>query len=149
MLREQVLILINMSKKEKTFLGVGWGFPPTFDKTSSNVTMVSNELDIKQSLHIYFNTKLGERIMRPDYGCVVYDYLFDLDSDGMLGTLAVELKKTLRKYEPRINVFNVDISRSNKEDGVIMVKVDYEIEATNVRDNIVYPFYINEGTNIK
>lgn len=138
-----------MDKKEKSFLGKGWGFPPSFNKNSSNVTMVSNELDIKQSLMIYFNTKYGERIMRPDYGCVVYDYLFELDNDGMMGSLAVELRKTLRKYEPRIHVHNVDVTRSNKQDGLIYVEVDYEIEATNVRDNVVYPFYINEGTNIK
>ena len=58
--------------KEKTFLGIGWSFPPTFNKESSDVKMVSDETDIKESLEIYFNTKLGERIMRPSYGCVIH-----------------------------------------------------------------------------
>mgnify|MGYP003318870550 CR=1 FL=1 len=64
--------------KEKTFLGIGWSFPPTFNKESSDVKMVSDETDIKESLEIYFNTKLGERIMRPSYGCVIHEHIFDL-----------------------------------------------------------------------
>lgn len=137
-----------MSDSEKSFLGVGWSFPPSFEKNKLGVKMVTNEEDIRQSLHIFFSTKLGERIMRPNYGCIVYDYLFEKISDGMLGTIAVELKKTIRLYEPRIIVHEVNISNSKIEDGRIEIEVSYEIEATNVRDNIVYPFYLNEGTNI-
>jgi hypothetical protein len=33
-------------------------------------------------------------------------------------------------------------------DGVVKFRIEYEIQATNIRDNIVYPFYILEGTNI-
>ena len=62
---------------KKSFLGKGWSFPPSFNKTTGNVEMVKNEIDIKQSLVIYFNTKLGERIMRPDYGCVLHDNQFE------------------------------------------------------------------------
>ena len=40
--------------KEKTFLGIGWSFPPTFNKESSDVKMVSDETDIKESLDVVF-----------------------------------------------------------------------------------------------
>ena len=56
--------------QEKSFLGIGWSFPPTFNKERSDVEMTTKEEDIKQSLHIYFNTKLGERIMRQDLSLI-------------------------------------------------------------------------------
>lgn len=42
-----------MDEQEKSFLGVGWGFPPTFNKTRADVEMVSENKDIKESLEIY------------------------------------------------------------------------------------------------
>ena len=39
-----------MDKQEKSFLGVGWAFPPTFNKTIADVEMVTENNDIKESL---------------------------------------------------------------------------------------------------
>ena len=46
-----------MDKQEKIFLGVGWAFPPTFNKTIADVEMVTENNDIKESLEIYFATE--------------------------------------------------------------------------------------------
>ena len=53
-------------EQEKSFLGRGWGFPPTFNKENADVEMVTKEEDIRQSLYIFINTKFGERLMRSD-----------------------------------------------------------------------------------
>jgi len=135
--------------QEKSFLGKGWSFPPTFNKEVADVEMVSKEEDIKQSLHIYFSTRLGERIMRSDYGCIIHDYFFISSNDSAIQALAIELQRSLRNYEPRIIVHNVSAKKSDSVNGLVTIGVDYEIQSNNVRDNIVYPFYINEGTEIK
>lgn len=133
---------------EKSFLGIGWSFPPTFDKTTGSVEMVTKELDIKQSLEIYFNTKLGERIIRPDYGCVIHNRVFDKLDQSILDVLSFELTQSIGKIEPRIIVENVDVRKVDVNNGLIEVYIDYKIITTNVRDNIVFPFYLNEGTHI-
>ena len=135
--------------EEKSFLGIGWGFPPTFDKENAEVIMVTKEEDIRQSLHIFFQTNLGERLMRSDYGCVIHNYLFDRTDDNLLGRLSFEIKQGLKTYEPRIIVHDVNASKSDAINGLIHLEVVYEIHSTNVRDNIVFPFYLNEGTEIK
>jgi phage baseplate assembly protein W len=76
-----------MNNKEKPFLGRGWGFPPTFNKDLSSVEMVSNEKDIKESLNIYLSTKIGERIMRSDYGCLIHDYLFEPSDNNIISSI--------------------------------------------------------------
>ena len=135
--------------KEKTFLGIGWSFPPTFNKESSDVKMVSDETDIKESLEIYFNTKLGERIMRPTYGCVIHEHIFDKIDESILNILSFELTQNIGQIEPRIIVEKIEIKQSSIENGELQISIEYKIISSNVRDNIVFPFYINEGTNIK
>ena len=138
-----------MKNKEKAFLGTGWGFPPTFNKDLLSVEMVSNEKDIKESLQIYLSTKIGERVMRSNYGCLVHDYLFEPFDENIISSIGHEIKRTIYEFEPRIHVHEVTTNKSDVNEGVINIGVFYEIIATNVRDNIVFPFYINEGTNLK
>lgn len=135
--------------KEKTFLGIGWSFPPTFNKESSDVKMVSDETDIKESLEIYFNTKLGERIMRPNYGCIIHEHIFDKIDESILNILSFELTQNIGQIEPRIIIEKIEIKQSSIENGELQISIEYKIISSNVRDNIVFPFYINEGTNIK
>ena len=135
--------------KEKSFLGIGWSFPPNFNNQSANIDTVTKEVDIKQSLEIYFNTKLGERVMRPDYGCVVHNRLFDKLDPSILDILTFELTQNIGLIEPRIIVEKIDINKTDINNGLIEIIVDYTIITTNVRDNIVYPYYINEGTHLK
>jgi phage baseplate assembly protein W len=135
--------------EDNSFLGRGWSFPPTFNKSRAEIEMVSKEEDIKQSLEIYFYTKLGERIMRQDYGCVIHEHLFDRIDGSILEILEIELQENIGFIEPRIKVENISISNLSENEGALEVKIDYTIITTNIRDNIVFPFYLNEGTNIK
>lgn len=136
-------------KNKKSFLGTGWGFPPEFVKTRSEVKMISDEEDIKSSLHILLSTRLGERVMVPDYGCNLDELLFER-LDRTLITYVVELIKTAILYhEPRIDVIAIDISESDPLEGMLLIEIDYRIRATNSRTNMVFPFYKEEGTNIK
>ena len=134
--------------EEKSFLGRGWGYPVSFYKTLGKVNMVSDELDIRQSLEIYLATQRGERLLRLTYGSVMHEYVFERASYGNLNFLCETLKNDMRIYEPRIIVHKVKVDSEKVSDGIVHFTVDYEIQSTNVRDNIVFPFYILEGTNI-
>lgn len=136
-------------EENKTFLGTGWSFPPTFEKSGKNtVSMVSNELDIKQSIEIILNTAVGERINQPDFGANMDDLVFESISGTMIGTLISRINTSLGLYEPRIELEEVSLDRDQSNEGVLLVIIDYTIIAANRRDNIVFPFFLNEGTDI-
>lgn len=136
-----------MENKE-AFLGTGWSFPPEFKKNSKAVVMTSDEADIKSSLEILLSTKIGERIMLPRYGCNMDELIFET-LDRTLKTYVTELIKTaILYYEPRIDAEKIDITRGDDLGGELLVIIDYRIRSTNSRSNLVYPFYIGEGTNI-
>ncbi|RUT69437.1 hypothetical protein D0817_16515 [Flavobacterium cupreum] len=135
-------------ESEKAFLGTGWSFPPEFKKTTNAVVMISDEEDIKSSLEILLSTKIGERIMLPKYGCNMEELLFN-PLNRTLKTFVSELIRTAILYhEPRIDVEKIDISQGDDLNGELLVVLDYKIRATNSRTNMVYPFYMEEGTNI-
>lgn len=129
------------------FLGTGWGFPPEFDSKEGKLLMVSNELDIEQSLHILLTTKLGERIMVPKYGCNLEDMLFQPLNLTVKTEIQDRVKTAILYHEPRIDAEKIEVDDSNQLEGEILIEVHYRVRATNSRKNLVFPFYIKEGTD--
>ncbi len=129
------------------FLGTGWGFPPSFSKPECTVRMVSNEDDICESLHILLRTSLGERAIEPGYGCNLEDAMFESLSTTFVTYLQELIKTAILRYEPRIDLKNA-FFRTTEQEGLLHITLDYVVRSTNSRFNIVFPFYIKEGTNI-
>ncbi len=136
-----------MGVNESDFLGTGWAFPPQFVKGSNSVKMVTKEDDIKQSLQILLSTSLGERFLRPDYGCELHDYLFEPLNRSMKSYLEDLIKTAILRHEPRIKFEKLEMT-TNDNEGLILFELFYWIRTTNTRGNYVYPFYINEGTDL-
>lgn len=133
---------------DKAFLGTGWSFPPAFDKVSKSLRMVSAETDIAQSLEILLSTSLGERVMQPDYGCNLRDYQFESIDNSFLGFIKDLVERAILYYEPRIRLENVTVTEADSIEifeGLIKIKVTYQIESTNSRFNYVYDFYLREA----
>ncbi|MDX8339933.1 GPW/gp25 family protein [Draconibacterium sp. IB214405] len=131
-----------------SFLGTGWSFPPEFQKETKGVKMLQDEEDIKSSLEILLSTRLGERIMVPDYGCNLDELLFK-PLNITVKTYVIDLIKTAILYhEPRIDARKITIDQSNELNGELLINIEYIIRATNSRKNMVFPFYKGEGTEL-
>jgi uncharacterized protein len=141
-------LLNNASTEKKDFLGQGWAFPPDFDATTGTVLMVKHEEDIWQSLQILFSTSLRERVMVPDYGCNLEDYIFTTLNVSRLTYLEELIRKNIALYEPRIKLEQLSIVPTEFE-GRLDITLTYIVRSTNTRFNRVYPFYLQEGTNVE
>ena len=133
----------------KDFLGKGWGFPPTFQRGGAGVVTVKEDVDIQQSLEIILSTEPGERVMRPDFGCNMQAMVFEPMNTSLITYMRDKIEKALLYHEPRIDLKRVEINTANVLEGVVLIEVDYVVRTTNSRQNYVYPYYINEGTDIK
>jgi phage baseplate assembly protein W len=133
---------------EKSFLGRGWSFPPSFNIKTGTNEMVSDEKDIEQSLKIILFTSYGERTMRPDFGSNLSDSVFDSVDSVTINTIEDNITQAVVEFEPRITLHNVVINSDEIYDGRLDIKLDYTIRTINVRTNIVFPYYFKEGTNI-
>ena len=131
--------------KDPSFLGTGWSFPPTFTSGGAEVVTVSSSEDIRQSLEILLATQSGERIMLEEYGCDLHRFLFEEVDQSLINSLAGLISDAILLYEPRITLNDVEISESQAEAGLLLIRIDYTIRTTNSRYNMVYPFYLNEA----
>lgn len=132
---------------ERSFLGRGWSFPPTFLKATKELLMTSEEEDIKKSLEILLSTEIGERFLQPLYGCNLDRFVFE----PMNATVSTELRLTVKRaidlFEPRIKLLSIKLDTALIYEGRVDIAVDYSIIITNTRHNLVYPFYLTEAHN--
>jgi uncharacterized protein len=133
---------------DETFIGTGWGFPPTFNPISGSVATVNGATDINQSLQILLGTQLGERIMRSDFGCNLSPLLFENITVTLLTKIKAIIKLAILKYEPRIDLNSVFFGSEETTQGFLKIEIEYTIRTTNSRQNYVFPFYLEEGTYI-
>ena len=132
---------------DNTFLGRGWSFPPTFDNQGRSVRMVEAEDDIRQSLNILMSTHVGERVMRPTFGWRRDALVFEPISTSFATFLKWEVEKAVLFFEPRVELDSVRFERLADREGLIEMRLDYTVRATNTRNNLVFPFYLDEATN--
>ncbi len=137
----------NKQIDNKGFLGRGWKFPPEFKRGHDTNMMVQHEEDIKESLIILLTTIKGHRLMRPNYGTSVREMIFEPLDTNTATFLSEEIKKAILVHEPRVFVDKVEAIQESLN-GTLTLSIDYTIISSNTRTNLVFPFYLNEGTNI-
>ena len=136
-------------KKEYHFLGRGLSFPPTFHKQMKDLQMVEGPVDIRQSLEIILSTRQRERPLEPAFGCNLDQLLFEPVNLSLVTMLQNRVETALLLYEPRIDVKTVRIEPDEQNEGLLLIKVDYTVPSANSRFNFVYPFYLEEGTDLE
>lgn len=135
--------------KEKNFLGSGWSFPPKFERAESQVALTHDKEDIERSLEILLGTRKGERVMRPSYGCNLDEMVFESFNLSLKTYLANLVETAIIYHEPRIEPLNITVDDTSIFEGRLLIDIEYMIRATNSRYNKVYPFYLEEGTEIQ
>ncbi len=131
--------------KQRAFLGRGWSFPPTFSQATRSIEMVETDQDIRESLIILLSTSIGERLFRPDYGSDLDRMVFEKMTETTKNNIISIVSKAIFNFEPRIKLEAVEVTF---EESTAFINIQYTVISTNVRTNIVYPFYFVEGTHI-
>jgi phage baseplate assembly protein W len=133
---------------EQSFLGRGWSFPPTFDRSLAGVEMLEQEADIVSSLEVLLSTSQGERVMLPQYGCNMKELVFESLDTRMKTLMADKIESAILYHEPRIELEKVRLNDSRELEGVVLIEIVYRVRSINSRFNFVFPFYKLEGTDI-
>jgi len=128
----------------KAFLGVGWAFPPQLGP-DQRLALAAYEKDIEQSIRIILGTNRGERVMRPDFGAGLIEFVFEPANTATMELLKKRVEESLIDWEPRIDVEEVKVTIEPNERNRLDIDVSYRVRATNNLHNLVYPFYLQEG----
>jgi Bacteriophage baseplate protein W len=122
-------------------LGSGLAFPLRVDQRGA-VALAQGEEDIAQAIELILGTAPGERPTRPEFGCRVHDLVFDMIDAAMVGRVDIAIRDALARWEPRIEVTEIDFDLSGVDEGRLDIEIKYRIRATSSERNLVYPFYV-------
>jgi hypothetical protein len=130
---------------DKTWLGEGFAFPITLNETG-DLAHACYEESVRQSILIILGTAKGERVMRPDFGCGIYDLVFEVNSPSTASKISQVVQEALLLFEPRMDVLNIRVDSQLDPDGSqLLISIDYQVRATNNVFNLVYPFFLERS----
>jgi hypothetical protein len=127
-------------------LGSGLAFPLRVD-ARGGVALSHEDEDVREAIALILGTAPGERPMRPEFGCGIHDYVFESVDAYLVGRLAQEVRQALDRWEPRVDVLEVELSiEPNAEGGrvneLVVIDISYRLRSTSDVRNLVYPFYV-------
>ena len=126
---------------ETDILGSGVAFPLRVDRRGG-MALVRAEEDISEAITIILGTAPGERPMRPEFGCGIHNYIFETVDAYTMARLEQEIRIALDRWEPRIELLDVEFGLDRVDHGEVVIEIDYLVRTTNDVRNLVYPFYI-------
>jgi hypothetical protein len=126
---------------DATFVGRGFSWPMEVDHTGS-IRLTDTAEDIERSMRIVLMTAPGERLMRPQFGCRIWDLLFEPVTPNLLGLIAEAVRQAMAQWEPRVEIEDVKPLPDGGDGALVRVQISYRVRATNDRRNLVYPFYV-------
>ena len=135
----------NEMDPTRAFLGVGWAFPPCIEADGSVAEAVYEE-DIRQAIRIIIFTNPGERVMRPDFGAGLNQFVFEPVNTTTMALVENRVRESLIAWEARIDILEVEVTADKGERNKLLIDLTYRVRATNSLHNLVYPFYLREGT---
>ena len=80
------------------------------------------------------------------YGCGLKLLVFENLTESTLTEIQDVIDRAILFFEPRILVDSIEVDIENVYQGIMTIEINYTIRITNSRDNMVYPFYFQEGT---
>lgn len=129
----------------RKFLGTGWKFPVRISH-GGGFAFSQGEQSVEEAIWILLGTARGERQMLPRFGCGIHDLVFAPNNQATQGSVQHLVKDALMEWEPRIDVLDVNVSSAAGEENTMLIRVDYRIRSNNTFGNLVYPFFITEGS---
>lgn len=126
------------------FLGTGWSFPVGLAE-DGEIALSHEEQSIGEAIRIILGTAPGERLMHPDFGCGIHDYVFAPNTVRTAGLIRFHVEEALTRWEPRIDLQEVLVAPAPDDPAVILLSITYRVKSTDSRFNMVYPFYLERG----
>lgn len=126
-------------------LDVGEEHPGLRIAPTGAIDMVEEHAAIRQAVLLLLTTLPGERVMRPEYGCDLHRLAFSPNDHTTAGLAIYYVRSALERWEPRIQLLQVDANRSPQDAWRLDVTVEYRVRATQRGERLVYPFALAGG----
>jgi phage baseplate assembly protein W len=98
----------------KTYNDYAVGISLPIQITNVAFTQTFQTIDqLKSNIKNLLLTIRGERIMQPEFGCGLYELLFEMNTDEFNQTVEDEIRTSLQRWLPIVTVDEVIVEESN------------------------------------
>lgn len=129
---------------EQEYLGRGLPFPLRFD-AKGQAALVDGEEAVRRSLWLILSTAIGERVMRPDFGCDLHDLVFGLADEENFGRIADTVQRAVAEWEPRVAIDRIAVRANPHDPRALIIELDVQILAAHTFLQLAYPFFLAEA----
>lgn len=77
---------------------------------TKDISIVSNEQAVMESVYNILMTEPGERVMNPEFGCHLNKYLFEIIDFTTAISIQTEIEYAINKFEDRIKNLSIDVN---------------------------------------
>lgn len=114
-------------------MSAGWGFPFRVSGKHGRVEASDKRENIRQSVEIILRTEPGERLMHPEFGTKLHQFLFESLDSQTEEMIRREVRHSLRTWEKRVRDIEVETDRRQ---GELCVTVAYRIVDSGAEDKV-------------
>ncbi|MDX1616480.1 MAG: GPW/gp25 family protein [Candidatus Promineifilaceae bacterium] len=122
-------------------VGTGWAFPPHID-AQGGLALTNERNEIEQAIYIILSTAMGQRVMRPEFGCRIHELIFAPNDNETAAKAIRYVQQALGRWEPRIRLLEVEAGPDPEYANRLMITIEYEIKSTRDQRSLVHPFYL-------
>ena len=123
-------------------IGRGFNYPFHINTNTGGVDTTTNTENIVQSIVHILDVNIGEYIGSRAFGSNVYDLIYTINDDANDPLLQHFVVDALDKWEPRVQITGVIISREKYREGILEISIDFMVLQTHQSASMVYPFYL-------
>ena len=91
-----------------------------------------------QNLKMVILTSPGERVMSPDFGVGIRNYLFERNSSMLSSEIRRRTMQQVDKYVPMVKVLDLNV-RSNPDEGFLLLSIKYSVPLAGIVSSLTIP----------
>lgn len=96
-----------------------FGFNPPFIGGQQNILSRQEDVQlIKNDILQLLLTSPGDRVNRPTFGTPLRSFVFENNTDADLQLLTQDISEAIVKFEPRVDIVQLDIAQSQNDNGI-------------------------------
>lgn len=129
-----------MNNTRKEYVGQGLSFPLSLTP-KGEIALVTGTTDVDQAMQVILETMPGERVMRPNFGCRIWELLFAPNDAETRALAAYHVRQALEFWEPRVTIDSIDVATDHNA-SALRITITYTIKDTHDTRAIIYPFFL-------
>jgi uncharacterized protein len=116
-------------------LGRGMSFPPRVGP-DGRIAWSEGDANVRESIRVILMTDLRERIMLPELGGGLGQFLFEPNTVATRHRIRDRISKAIERWEPRVAVESVSVDPDPADAGAAIATVVYMLVATQARERL-------------